>query len=572
MFFNSHTLHKPFLFLFSCFFCFIVSAQLFTEKKYPQGYFIYPVAAQKIALAANFGELRPDHFHMGLDCKTDHRENVVVYAAAKGYIAKIKIEPFGFGRAIYINHPNGFTTIYAHLNEFYPELEQYVKERQYKLESWEIFINIPANLFPVNQKQFIALSGNTGGSQGPHTHFEIRETKSDKNVNPLLFGFPIVDKVPPSVISVAIFNRQFSTYTQKPGIIPVIKKNGNYTTAIKLLTTTNECVSFGIVAFDRLDNSFNHNGIFEAILYDDEKPISGFRLNDISYDDTRYVNAHIDYSTKMAGGPFIQHLSKLPGNMQDVYNTISGNGIISLMDNAVHHIKIIVKDAYLNKSTILFDLHHSASGNFPANIDHANDVVFEPASRNIFDNNEVQVITDEKAVYDPINFLYSAKPSLNTNAVSNMYSISTALIPLHTLAKIKLRTSMSVIGTDQDRILMQWSWKDKSEVIKATKAGEMYVAEFRKFGNFQLLLDKEFPVIIPSFTRSEISILVKDNNILVKNFRGELDGKWLRFTNDKARAFIYKFDEMCSPGIHNLNISVQDEAGNTTTENFKFTR
>ena len=155
-----------------------VTAQVFPEKNYPQHYFQWPVIA-KHALAANFGELRPNHYHMGLDCKTDQKENVTVVAAADGYITKVKIEPYGFGRCIYINHPNGFTTLYAHLNDFYPALEKYITEQQYKLQSWKVFIDIPADLFTVKKGQFIAYSGNTGGSQGPHTHFEIRNTETE---------------------------------------------------------------------------------------------------------------------------------------------------------------------------------------------------------------------------------------------------------------------------------------------------------------------------------------------------------------------------------------------------------
>src|SRR5678816_3842699 len=134
--FTKVSLHKPFLFFYFFFFTLSLAAQIFPEKKYPQGYFSWPVGAP-IGLAANFGELRPDHYHMGLDCKTEKKQNLPVYAAADGYVAKVKIEPFGFGRAIYINHPNGLTTLYAHLNNFFPDLEKYVKEQQYKQESWE---------------------------------------------------------------------------------------------------------------------------------------------------------------------------------------------------------------------------------------------------------------------------------------------------------------------------------------------------------------------------------------------------------------------------------------------------
>ena len=197
----------PFVFI-----CLHSIGQIFPRKDYPKGYFTWPVLAEK-ALAANFGELRPNHYHMGLDCKTNQKENLPIVAAADGYVAKVKIEPFGFGRCIYINHPNGLTTLYAHLNDFYPALENYIKQQQYKMQSWKLFLeNIPANLFPVKKGQLIAYSGNTGSSQCPHLHFEIRDTKTDKVLNPLLIGFHITENIAPAVLRLAEYDRKKSTY------------------------------------------------------------------------------------------------------------------------------------------------------------------------------------------------------------------------------------------------------------------------------------------------------------------------------------------------------------------------
>jgi murein DD-endopeptidase MepM/ murein hydrolase activator NlpD len=195
--------------------------------KYPQHYFRNPLDIP-MELAANFGELRSNHWHMGLDIRTNQKENLPVYAAAEGYIAYVGVRPQSFGRFIIINHPNGYSTLYAHLNDFYPALHQYVLDEQYKNESWLVELDLPKDKFKVSKGQFIAYSGNTGGSQGPHVHFEIRETKTDRSLNPLLFGMPIKDDVPPTISRLAMYDRSTSTYVQTPQLFSLKKTDSGY--------------------------------------------------------------------------------------------------------------------------------------------------------------------------------------------------------------------------------------------------------------------------------------------------------------------------------------------------------
>lgn len=291
-----------------CFFSVVLAGftgygQFFPPKNYPQQYFQWPVGA-KIALAANFGELRPNHYHMGLDCKTDQKVNMPIYAAAAGFISRVKIEPFGFGRSIIIDHPNGISTLYAHLNNFYPELEKYITEQQYTQQQWAVTIMLPRDLFKVSQGQFIAYSGNTGGSQGPHLHFEIRDTKTEKVLNPSLFNFPIPDAIPPQIMRLAVYDRRLSTYEQSPKLFSLKKVNGVYKTA-GIIRVNTDVVSFAITSYDRYTGSTNQNGIYTAVLFENGKATSGFEIDSISYDETRYLNAHIDYRTRSSGGPYL---------------------------------------------------------------------------------------------------------------------------------------------------------------------------------------------------------------------------------------------------------------------------
>ncbi|MBA2250739.1 MAG: M23 family metallopeptidase [Chitinophagaceae bacterium] len=570
------TLHKPFLFFYFLIIISITVEAQFAVKKYPQGYFIYPVGAT-IALAANFGELRPNHYHMGLDCRTEQRVNLPVYAAADGYVAKVRIEPEGFGRAIYINHPNGLTTLYGHLNDFYPELEKYVKQQQYKLESWQVFLDIPPNLFPVKQHQFIANSGNAGASQGPHMHFEIRDTRTDKVLNPLLFGFPIKDDVPPTIVRLAVYDRSISTYSQSPRLLSLKKINGVYIPVTPIINVSSSKVSFAISAFDKISGSANPNGIYQAVLYDNDEAQVGFQLDSITYDETRYLNAHIDYKLRAGGGPFVEHLSRLPGYPQGIYKDFKNDGVIDLSDEALHNIKIEVKDTYGNTSILKFQV----KGNSDKKSSGANQQTeFQPGFLNIFDKDDIQVIVGENDLYDSITFLYSKTASATANAISYVHHIHTGLVPVHGFYTIKIKPSVLAANLNSDKIIMERTWGDKTDVVKAKREVDWLTGTFRNFGNVQLLIDNVPPVIAPVGISdganlshaAQVIFVVTDNNKAIKNFRAELDGRWLRFTNDKGRSFIYKFDEMCPAGAHELKVSVEDEAGNTVVKQYHFSR
>ena len=551
------------------------SAQIFPAKNYPKGYFRWPLGITP-SIAANFGELRPNHYHMGLDCRTDARQNLPVYAAADGYIAKVTIDATGFGRSIRINHPNGLTTLYAHLNDFNPALEKYVTEQQYKQQTWAIELDIPANLFPVKKGDFIAYSGNTGGSEGPHTHFEIRDTKTDKVLNPLLFGMPIPDNVPPKIFRLCMYDRNISVYEQNPHFIPIRKINGIYQSMPSVITVNTDKVSFAISATDSYTGSTNPNGIYQAILYEDEQPMVGFQIDSITYDETRYVNAHIDYKLKSNGGPFVEHLSRLPGNPQGVYKDINGNGVIILTDDNIHHIKVEVKDANGNTSLLMFDIKRGVVDKKINVSPEAKE--FYPGYLDVFENKDISFYLPENDLYDSIHLQFKETPAGNLNAASPVFQIFSGAIPSHVYFPIKIKSNVS--AAYKDKMVMHRYWAGKNDFAKADYDNGWYKASFREFGNFRLLIDTIPPTITPIDFRNgmnckgigQIAFIVKDNSKDIKIFRAELDGNWLRFTNDKKLAFIYKFDNHCAPGKHELKITAEDLAGNIAEKVYTFTR
>jgi hypothetical protein len=571
---NEFLMKRFFLSLFCiCIICTCFS-QIFPPADYPQGYFRNPLHIP-ISLAGNFGELRPNHYHMGLDIRTEKRVNLPVYAAADGYIAKIKIEPEGFGQAIYINHPNGYTTVYAHLNEFFPALSAYVKEQQYKNESWRLFISIPPGAFPVKKGDFIAYSGSTGGSEAPHVHFEIRNTASDMNYNPLLFGLPVIDNTKPTLLKLAVYDGTRSIYEQTPRILPVGKTAKGYQIGGGMLISRSRKIGFAIAAFDTESGTPNRNGIYRAVLYEDDKPVIGFEMNNISYENTRDINAHIDYKTKAQGGAFLQQLFHLSGYTGSIYHPSGTDGLIDLGDGTVHFIKIEVRDPFGNVSVLGFSVSWRPLDLPQPQWPGKN---FYPQMLDGFETEDCAFYIGEKCLYDSVHipFIKTDLP----NDISNIYSIGAIYIPLRDSFLVRIKPNPNFPVDKKDRVVMLRFAGTRRSVEKVSWQNGWASANFRDFGNFQLVLDEEPPRIVPvgfsdgaNMSRaSRIVILIRDNMDVFKHFRAELDGKWLRFSNDKGKSFIYRFDEHCPPGKHVLKISVEDEAGNQTVKTFGFTR
>jgi Peptidase family M23 len=558
---------------FICTFAFSQTGQ------YPQGYFRWPVVAEP-GIVANMGELRPNHWHMGLDIRTDQKQNISVLAAAKGYISKIKIEPFGFGRVIYINHPNGLTTLYGHLNDFFPALESYVKEQQYKQESWAIEIDVPQKLFPVDAGQFIAYSGNTGGSQGPHLHFEIRDTKTDKVLNPLLFGFPLYDQSNPSITKLAMYDRSRSVYEQTPQFFSIKKTDSGYIIPKSpLIKKGLDKISFAIAAYDRMNGSSNEDGIYSAELFMDGIPITAFVMDNISYDETRYIMAMVDTRYGFNSGFGLQQLSKLPGDKGPVYKKIPGDGLVHLSDTNIHAIRIKVTDAYQNFSELNFQVQYIDSLKTET-IYPTSQTVFTPTFVNVYENEKTgfEVYLDENVLYDTVRVSYNYSTILPYGSLSYLHEFNDPDVPLHKAMTVRIKPLQPVAEYLKSKVVMKQSYKNRYEVKKVTWENSLAIASFRDFGNFQLFIDTTSPYInelgtgdtVDLSAASAIIFRPSDNFGEIKNFRAEIDSSWVRFTNDKGKSFIYRFDEDFEYGIHHLKVTAEDLIGNKTQKEWWF--
>lgn len=546
-----------------------------TNNKYPQNYFRWPLDLEP-EIVANMGELRNNHWHMGLDMRTAQKVNQRVYAAADGYISYIGIRPLSYGRFIMITHPNGLTTLYGHLNDFNPELEKYTTDEQYRQQSWAVELRISKNKFPVKKGDFISYSGTTGGSQGPHVHFEIRDTKTDKCLNPLLFGMPLQDDVRPTIVKLAMYDRLISTYTQSPKFISLKNTDSGYITLPSgIIKTGSQKISFAIQAYDRINGSNNQDGIYSAKLFFDEQLQVAFVIDSIDYDETDYINSHIDYKLRANGGIYLQHLSKLPGDAGKIYHTSAGNGEIELTGSDPHIIRIEVADAYGNISVLNFQVQYDemlSSRSMPPTTQQ----IFFPGYVNVFEKPGFEVYLPERALYDTVTSFYFKNPTIASNAFSALHQLNDETIPVHDHITVRIKPDKPIPAEWRNKMVIKRTSRS-SDAIKAKWQDDWLYADFDAFGSFQAFADTKAPSINELGKADTINlspasriVFTPTDDFGVKSFRAELDGEWLRFTNDKGRSWIYIFDERCPYGMHELKVTVEDIVGNKTTKTWWF--
>lgn len=513
-----------------------------------------------LSLSANFCEVRKDHYHMGLDIRTQQRENIAVYAVEDGYVSRVGISNQGYGKVIYIHHKNGYTSVYAHLNSFYTELEQAIHKLQYANESWETDVHFAPNEFPVSKNQFIALSGNTGASAGPHLHFEIRETKSGRSVNPQTVGIAETDKIPPAIHGLYLYDRSRSTYFQTP------QKLSSSHGVIRVNTPL---ISIGIRTDDKNNSSGFTMGIYSATVLHNNTSVFNIAFDRFPFVETRYVNGGIDYKEWALKGSKIQHLSRLPGNLHEVYTRGSQNGIIHIGDGQIHTIDVVVEDVQGNKKTSRFSVQYSGKENAYA----ASPNLIIPNKEAHFKTTMATVELPTPSVYDTASVQLTEVISADKDAVSKTWAIGDEHIPVHVAYTVRLKAEKAV--HPQHVIMILSGLKNYKSTIKPSYENGWFVGHFNKFGKAYLAADSVPPTISTVQNNSKhansIRVTVTDNFGKIASFRGEVDGRWVKFV-PHGHHYVYTFDEHCDLGPHSLTITAEDVAGNRNTVTTNFIR
>lgn len=551
------------------------SMSLYAQTEYPKDYFKAPLDI-RLNLSGSFGELRGNHFHTGLDFKTDQKEGLKVYAAADGYVSRIKISSYGYGKAIYVTHPNGFTTVYGHLQQGSGKIQDYIIKSHYKEKAFEIELFLKPDELIVKQGEVIALSGNTGGSGGPHLHFEIRDTKSEKPINPLLFGFDALIKdtrepVVSTLMAYPVGENAIVNTSQEPLAINFMKQPDGTYLADKVLV--NGAVGFGINAYDMFDFNYNKNGTYQVQSFLNGSQSFNYEFSTFAFDESRYINALLDYPRFKKTGVRIQRLFMTNPYPLSIVKADKNNGIVVVKPNISTTYRIEVRDFNKNKVVIHIPIQYSpVAAETPPKITKT-PYFLKANNDNMYKKDNISVFVEEGTFYEDFY--------LNFDVKEDTLTFHDGSVAVHKNFKVSIDNNS--LTEEQKKKTFIASLDGKSKRFNYTKVKDSTFTTYTKnLGKFFLTQDTTAPKVKAVnitegkwlSTQKSIDFTISDDLSGIASYNGYINGNWILFDYDYKKARIsYDFNgQFLQDGRNEFKLEVTDNVGNSTTFETHFFR
>ena len=531
-----------------------------SQEKYPKNYFSKPVEIPLI-LSGNFGESRTNHFHSGIDIKTQSKEGLNIISSANGYVSRIKIAHGGFGKALYIDHYNGFTTVYGHLKKFNKEIEDYIKKIQYKRQSYEVDIYLNKNTINLKKNQIIAYSGNTGSSLGPHLHYEIRNTSNQKPLNPLLFGMDVKDTRRPEIKGLFVYTNIDNNIDK---IIPKKLKLKRINDSVFRTNTINikGKTGFGINVIDKQDLANNKNGVHKISTYLNKKLINSINFDGFLFEESILINTLIDYQHYINNKERILKLFKTSGNKLSFYKNLNDGLIDEIKTNS--EFKIQVSDIKKNNIYILIPVNNEKNI-IEKKIEKKSKVYY---NKQVDDNFEFNFKIDKYKINIPKN-TFLKNTDLLIDLIKDTLKIINPNVPVFKNIKIIFPNTNNKKGNYLANLDKN---KNESFVTSRLDSKNNFETKTKKLGTFFIKNDSISPSIKSlSFKKGDwisnknyVKFKILDKESGIKTYKGTINGKWVLFEYEyKKNQISYEFDKYYTKkSMNEVEITVEDMVGN----------
>lgn len=537
-----------------------------------------------IELSGNFMEPRGDHFHSGLDIRTGGREGVPVRAVADGWVSRIKVSPWGYGKALYIDHADGHTSVYAHLQELRGGAAKACLDAQYRKKDFSIDLSLDKGALPIKQGEVIALSGNTGGSAGPHLHFELRRTSDQHALDPEALGIEVPDRVKPEVLGVRLYPLNDSSMV---GPYPVKTKgfateggDGLYRLKPGVIPTAYGTIGLALHTVDRYDSPAAKCGVRRIQLFVDGIPAFSMLLDEIDFSTTRYCNAHVDYALMKGQRKEYHRCYKQPNNKLRIYGREEAQGRITLAPGEIRNIRFLVTDANGNASELHFQVRGATlaeTRSWPPS--EPSGSLFRYDTENILSEQGVSLTVPAMVLYDDAYVRYECRPA-PPGAVSPLHVLHDPLTPLHSSATLRLDLPEMPEEHLSKALVVRVDASGRASAVGGGRSEGRLTASIRSFGSYTIMLDTVPPVITnvdlkaDMKGRSRFTFKVSDNLSSVETWRATMNGEWVLMEYEpKGKALVHTFDDRTNgPGPKSFTLEVTDERGNSTRYEQRFVR
>ncbi len=533
------------------------------------------------SLSATFAELRNDHFHSGLDYRTGGVTGKEVLAADEGYVYRIAVSPTGFGKAVYIRHPSGYSTVYAHLKSFRPDIEEYVKKKQYEQKSFGVSLFPAADQFKVSKGEVIAWSGNSGGSSGPHLHFEVRDSATEETLNPLNFDIGVTDRTRPVIDKIYVYPLSRSSSVNRGHdrlTLKTVAANGSYTLPAGSVPVIYGQAGIGIKCWDNLDNSSNKCGIYSIEMLVDSVKVYCFTADRFSFSESRYINSHVDFRAKVTDNEYIHRLFLEPGNRLSMYNCRVRSGVLKFRDDSEHSVSIIVRDAAGNRSSASFRLKSlSEPPVAPLEVSCSKIIPYGRASD--FTADGIRVHFPAGALYDTLFLVYKVRSDIRS-FFSPVHSVHDETVAVHDRYRISIRPDTVLAGREAKMCLATLNGKGIPAYIGGDLRYGFVSADVNKLGDYVVTADTMPPTVKPSFAKGAnltgkqlFTVTITDDFSGIKSYDTMIDGSWVLAEYDaKNNLLIYRPETpvLKENTLHQMELTVTDNRGNRSVLKSEF--